>query len=137
MYAVESSEAGIQVPLLSHPGASRPACPDFRVRPLRLQQGACGTVSGMDPGAAPRHVRGHLQNAHRMEAGRGNSLACRTLQGSTAGSATPPASRLRQVLAQAKRIPEVQEEGQNPGLRHLLRELFYVPRREGQAGKAE
>src|SRR5690606_21901439 len=43
-------EAGLQVPLLPDTRAGRRACPDVRLRPLRVQQGAGGTYPRLCPG---------------------------------------------------------------------------------------
>lgn len=64
-------------------------------------------------------------------------MAHRTVQRAAAGRAPEPAGCLRQVLAQAGRIPQVQEEGQVEGLGDLLRELFHCQERSDQARQAD
>src|ERR1035441_9995037 len=98
-------EAGVQVPLLPDPGTSRAAGPDVRVRPVGVEPGPRGAVAGVDPGTEAGHVRGHLPDAHAVEAGPGDGMAVRGVQRRTpAGPAAPP-ERLRALLGQAREIP--------------------------------
>src|SRR5690625_1921999 len=134
-YGRKDREAGIQVPLLPDRRAGRYSCSHVRLRPLRLQPGTGRAVPRLDPGAPPGYSRRHRQDAHAVEARPRDSLAVRAVQGSVASDAAEPTGRVRLVLAQADPVPDVQEEGQDERLRHLLLELLHLPGRSGEVGE--
>src|SRR5699024_315497 len=135
-YERQGSEAGIQVPLLPDPRAGRSSGPHIRVRQVCLQPGARRTVTSLDSRAAPSHSIGHHQNAHQLETRPRNRVAYRAIQGAITGCTASPAGRFQQVLDQANRLSEVQEEGENPGLGNVLPQLLHLPQWTDQAGEA-
>src|SRR6266571_8930558 len=96
-YGCTGGEAGLQVPILPDPGTGRPAEPHVRLRPVRVQPGARGTVPGVDAGPEAGHVRGDVPDAHRMESRPRHGVAVRGVQRrAPAGVAAPP-ERLREL----------------------------------------
>ena len=100
-------EAGVQVPLLPVSGTSQPAGPHVRVRPVGVEPGARGAVEGVDAGAEAGHVRRHVPDAHRMEAGARDSVAVRGVECRAPARAPAPPERLRQLLGEAGEVPEL------------------------------
>ena len=101
-------EAGVQVPLLPDPSSRRPAQPDVRIGPLRLQPGPRGTVPRVDAGTEAGHIRGNLPDAHRVEERPGHGVAVRGVQRCPAAGPAAPPARLRELLGQAGEVPDVQ-----------------------------
>src|SRR5699024_6994296 len=135
-YERQGCEAGVQVPLLPDPRAGRAAESDVRTRPLRLQPGARGATPRVDPGAAQGRPRGDRPDADRMEARPRHGMAGRAVEGAAASIPPQSAIGVRQVLAQAESLPDLQEEGQESRLGDLLPELLHLPRREVEACEA-
>src|SRR5699024_8328236 len=111
-YERQGCEAGVQVPLLPDPRASRAVESDVRLCPLRLQPGARGATPGVDAGAAQGHPRGDRPDAYRLETRPRHGMAGRAVEGTAASIPPQSAIGVRQVLAQTEPLPEVQEEGQ-------------------------
>ena len=105
----EGGEAGVQVPLLSDRGAGGTASSNVRMHPVCLQPGIGRADACLVAGAATGHLRGHVEDAHRLEARHRDRVVVGAVEGAAAGVAATVTGCVRQVLAQADRIPAIQE----------------------------
>lgn len=132
----EAGETGVQVPFLPHPGTSVATRGDVRVRSLRLQSGTRRTFDSMVARTTSGQLLRHGEDAYGVETRARNLMACGTIQGSVAGGSSQSARGVRQVLAEAKPVPSVQEKGSQQGFGNVLCKLLSVQGWEGHPGEA-